>query len=429
MPQTWTDIATFPGNVDGASVPTINAATDLQAWKDTFDAPGVHYAAFPYTSDPQTLINLYGLHRRVRQQHGRSLRRRRVHWLVGAVDALRARRCRGVASHRRQPRRPGVHGPRRDPAHRAAGPAGLRRRARHVQRDADGDVARLAPTTTPGTAPSPDHRYLSDHRTGADDRTCADAGRTGAGRRPPGRRPHRRPTPRATTTTPAAVVDRPAPSTTASPTAGTQLVDETNFLTVTVPADWVDQNISNSRHDDGSARATITAARRPAVSSTTPGTAPAHMVAVPSSTDPAAMLARFAYPNSCTNGGVMPFDDGRFVGQRQTGPIAMGTTTRVVNIAARPARQLLHDLRPGATGRRPTTPPSTRSSSTFGTSCPAPCTRSRRCVRAVDADRPGAGRAVHGSGDAAHEPHRQTRARCRPSASRARGRTRTSASR
>ena len=61
VPETWTDIATFPGNIGGASVPAINAATDLQLWNDTFDAPGVLYAAFPYTSDPQTLINVYGL--------------------------------------------------------------------------------------------------------------------------------------------------------------------------------------------------------------------------------------------------------------------------------------------------------------------------------------------------------------------------------
>ena len=61
VPDAWTDIATFPATIAGASVPGINAATDLQAWRDTFAAPGVLYASFPYTSDAQSLINRLGI--------------------------------------------------------------------------------------------------------------------------------------------------------------------------------------------------------------------------------------------------------------------------------------------------------------------------------------------------------------------------------
>ena len=61
VPTTWTDISTAPSTVEGALVPSINAATDLDVWDRTFDAPGVLYAAFPFTADPQTLIDRLGL--------------------------------------------------------------------------------------------------------------------------------------------------------------------------------------------------------------------------------------------------------------------------------------------------------------------------------------------------------------------------------
>ena len=60
------------------------------------------------------------------------------------------------------------------------------------------------------------------------------------------------------------------------------------------------------------------------------------MVALPATTEPAALLERFDYPSSCTDGGITPFDDGRFAGQRQNWVDCDGTTTRLVNVAARP---------------------------------------------------------------------------------------------
>ena len=196
-----------------------------------------------------------------------------------------------------------------------------------------------SPTTTPTTVARP--------RTGAHDRTCADHDRTSAdhGRTAPttaapGSTVFVPPPPStnvaATTSTPS-VPTTAAPSTTASPTVGTPLVDETNFLTITVPADWTDQNLGFSRHDDGSPRATITAAPNLQQFYDTwdgPGT---HAIALPPTTDLAAMLQRFAYPGACTDGGITPYDDGRFVGQQQLWADCDGKTTRVVNVAARPA--------------------------------------------------------------------------------------------
>ena len=59
------------------------------------------------------------------------------------------------------------------------------------------------------------------------------------------------------------------------------------------------------------------------------------MSALPPTTEPAALLERFAYSSSCTDGGITAFDDGRFTGQRQTWVDCDGTTTRLVNVAAR----------------------------------------------------------------------------------------------
>jgi hypothetical protein len=115
------------------------------------------------------------------------------------------------------------------------------------------------------------------------------------------------------------------------------LVDQTGFLTVRVPSDWTDQSLYPSRHDDGSPRATIIAApNRDMFTNTLVGSG-TYIVALPPTTDVAALLQRSAFPTECTEGGgIMPYDDGRFVGQIQTWLNCSGQTTRIVNVAARP---------------------------------------------------------------------------------------------
>ena len=138
--------------------------------------------------------------------------------------------------------------------------------------------------------------------------------------------------------------------TTGLPAIGVRLVDETNFLTVTVPADWSDQ--SGRQRPARRRQRSADDHRRPGhpPRSSDRSKAPATRVhALPPTTDPAALLQRFAYPRSCTDGGITPFDDGRFAGQRQTWLDCDGTTTRVVNVAARPIDGSYHVLRPDPT--------------------------------------------------------------------------------
>jgi hypothetical protein len=62
VPETWTDIDTAPAvNADGSPQPYIAAAPDLDGFYETFDVPGVLYAAFPFQADGQTVIDQYGL--------------------------------------------------------------------------------------------------------------------------------------------------------------------------------------------------------------------------------------------------------------------------------------------------------------------------------------------------------------------------------
>lgn len=62
VPTTWSDVDTAPDvNDDGSPRPYISAAPDFEQFQSGFDVPGVLFAAFTFESDPQVLIDLYGL--------------------------------------------------------------------------------------------------------------------------------------------------------------------------------------------------------------------------------------------------------------------------------------------------------------------------------------------------------------------------------
>ena len=312
-------------------MPAINAATDLQLWNDTFDAPGVLYAAFPYTSDPQTLINDYGL-------------------TAGCASSTVVPYADGVFT--------GSWAQWTD-----CGPGGAAEWHLIVASPADQaftafveiqltgpqdqqafdvvlETFNVTPTATwpasPTTTPTDRRRPHRPPTTAPAPTTTAPAPTTAA----PGSTVFVPPPPAtnvaATTSTPS-VPTTAAPSTTASPTVGTPLVDETNFLTITVPADWTDQNLDFSRHDDGSPRATITAAPNLQQFYDTwdgPGT---HVIALPPTTDLAAMLAALRLSERMHR---------RWHHAVRRRPLRRpataladcdGKTTRVVNVAARPA--------------------------------------------------------------------------------------------
>jgi hypothetical protein len=328
VPDAWTDIATFPATIAGASVPGINAATDLQVWNDTFAAPGVLYAAFPYTSDPQTLINAHGL-------TAGCANNTVVPYADGVFTGSWAQwtdcGAGGAAEWHLIVASPA------DQAFTAVVQIQLTGPQDQQAFDVVLETFNVTPTATwpvaPTTAVTPTTALTipSTAATTAPATTATSASVATTAFVPPP------PTTNAAAATSTPPPSTTAPSTTTSPVAGTRLVDDTDFLTVTVPTDWTDQNLHASRHDDGSPRATITAAPNLDQFSNTfdaPGT---HVVALPPTTDLAAMLRRFAYPGSCTDGGTTPYDDGRFVGERQVWLDCEGKTTRVVNVAARPS--------------------------------------------------------------------------------------------
>jgi hypothetical protein len=62
VPPTWTDVNTSPfTGDDGATLPFIAASTDLQVFTDTFDAPGVIFAAETFNADTAAVAEEWGL--------------------------------------------------------------------------------------------------------------------------------------------------------------------------------------------------------------------------------------------------------------------------------------------------------------------------------------------------------------------------------
>ena len=132
-------------------------------------------------------------------------------------------------------------------------------------------------------------------------------------------------------------VDTTTTTASVAPLAGVTIVDDTNFLTVTVPVDWNEQQTLSGSRDDGSPR-------RPQISAApslqqyfdTFDASGMFVIAMPATTDPAVLLAQFSFTGVCSNGGITPYNDGRFAGQQQTWLNCDGGTSRAVHVAARP---------------------------------------------------------------------------------------------
>ena len=62
VPASWTEVDLAPAvNEDHSPRPTIGASPNLASFIDTFDTPGMLYAAFPFELNPFNLIEEYGL--------------------------------------------------------------------------------------------------------------------------------------------------------------------------------------------------------------------------------------------------------------------------------------------------------------------------------------------------------------------------------
>jgi hypothetical protein len=303
VPSTWSDTTTAPADVDGSTVPTISAATDLTVFFESFDAPGMRYGAFPFTADAQTLLDRYGDPSECDEEAV-------LPYSDGVFTGLWGQWT-GCGPTGQSALHVIASSP-ADSAFTAVVVVQLTGPQDQQALDVVLETFNVTPTATwPASGSSPTSTTLAVPST-----TLAV--------------PSTAPTPITPTST------LPAPTTTGLPSIGVRIVDETNFLTVTVPANWSDQSGASGRRDDGSDRPTMTAA--PDIpqflgSFDGPGV---RVQALPATTDPAALLQRYAYPRSCTDAGITPFDDGRFSGQRQAWLNCDGSTTRVVNVAAQP---------------------------------------------------------------------------------------------
>ena len=62
VPAAWSDVDTAPkADAEGTPLPYIAASPDLESSSDSFDTPGVVYVGFPFTADPLTLLEEFGL--------------------------------------------------------------------------------------------------------------------------------------------------------------------------------------------------------------------------------------------------------------------------------------------------------------------------------------------------------------------------------
>jgi hypothetical protein len=331
VPTSWTDVSTAPSTVDGALVPSIGASTDLDTWEQNLDVSGVLYRAFPYTADPQILIDRLGL-------SGGCNSNAVIPYADGVFTGSWAtwNGCGsgGTAWHLI-----------------VASPAGQEFTAAVVMQLADAEdqealdvmletfnvtASATWPASEPGPASSTTPAATTMPAPPVTSTTVAVPVPPVTSSTAPASSVVATTVAGPTTTVSGAVTTVPGPTTTGLPAIGVRVVDETNFLTVTVPADWTDRDISNSRHDDGSERARITASPDIQQYYETWEGSGTHLLALPPTTEPTAVLNRFAYPGACTDGGITPVDDGRLTGQRQTWLNCDGLATRVVNVAARP---------------------------------------------------------------------------------------------
>jgi hypothetical protein len=130
-------------------------------------------------------------------------------------------------------------------------------------------------------------------------------------------------------TTAAATVPTTAP-TVAGPRT---VIDATRLLTVTVPADWIDDDLRPGIRNDGGERPSLTVS--PNIDAYESGwdTPGLFLVAFPAATLPATAVTNRDWSGSCTDGGRTPFNDGRFVGEIRLWTACGGGAARFIVLA------------------------------------------------------------------------------------------------
>lgn len=339
VPDAWADIDTAPdSNPDGTLAPRIGAATDLDIFIETFDAPGVLFRAIPYTGDNQAEMSRYGLTSGCRRKDVQP-------YDDGAFVGLR-----GVWTSCGSTGTPQWHQIVASPASQSFtfivqiqvtgddGLADLENVVRSFNFTPEGGAASgpappptvgLTPSTTTaaGSEPTPNTVSSPTFPTFPILPTSPTS-------------PTSLPTP---SIGPPTTMSGPLPTASGSvPPDSRQLVDDLGVLTVAVPASWAGTDTSPRSNDDGSDRPWIAASTDLELFLPAEGVADTFSVpgmlltALPPTADVSGPLGEFGYPDECTDHGTQPYSDGGFTGLAQVFTDCGDTNTRIINIAANP---------------------------------------------------------------------------------------------
>lgn len=330
VPNAWTDIDTAPGTLDGAQVPFIEASTNIEVYKDSFDAPGVTYVALPFDTDTETLVSESGLTSGCRNEttepydDGAFAGHHLIYTGCGSGP-------------------PEFHVIAANPANQAftallqiqiTGPG-----EQNVL-DTILDTFNMTPTaagatTVPG---APSTTAPGAASVPVPPTTTVDGGpTTSAG----GLAPTTTTTETtATTTVPGGTGTSGTypPPTGEVPADWAPLVDDSETIAMSVPSDWTDINTSADASGD------------PWISATTDSTlffpegedtfsvpGVIYNALVFDADTEAVLLRTSVYADVCTDNGVQQYDDGVFAGHIQTFTNCGGTSTRILQVAANPA--------------------------------------------------------------------------------------------
>ncbi len=288
VPDTWTDISTQPDSVDGSTVPQINAATDIEVWRDTFDAPGMLYAAYPFTDDEEAMYS-----------------ERFAPPASGCADLEVVPYDDGAFAGQWW-------------KHTGCGPTG----------QAEQHVIVASPQSEVATV------AVVVKLAGAEEQPVLDVVLQSFNFTPTATWPV--PPAAATTSTSSTTTSAVPGATTTAPLDLLQVINNSSLLAVSVPSTWTEVETIGSINNDGSYRPTIGAGpdlNEFAGGFEAPGT---RVTALPPLVDLSTVMANAWKPDDCESSGETSFDNGAFTGLSESWSGCAGGTMDVVIIAAQP---------------------------------------------------------------------------------------------
>jgi hypothetical protein len=287
VPNTWTDVDTAPGQAEGTEVPHIEASTNREVYRGTFDAPGVTYHALPFDTDTAGIVDRFGLASGCSNES------------TGPYDDG------AFAGHHLVYTECG------------SGPTEFHVIAANPANQAFTALLQIQIT-------GPEEQNILATILDTFNMTSAAAATT------------------TTTTVPGGTGTSGTfpPPTGEVPADWTPLVDDSQTITLSVPSAWTDVTTSASASGEPWISAT------PDASLFVPAAGEADTFSVPgviynatgfNADTEAVLLAADVYSDVCTDNGVQEYNDGAFAGSIQTFTNCGGTSARIVQVAANPA--------------------------------------------------------------------------------------------